>query len=557
MKRAQPLALLFPLLPLFSLSSLFSLFPLLTACQASHRVYHHSVAPDDAQGIYYALPRKALIVDLEIQRQREIHGICEAETALRIELGLEVASDPPPRRRRSQTESATVQNALSLAPGPFSLSLHASLRERIEVDPLEIYLVDLRGRALESFEGVFELSPEGLLSSASITVENRGLDIALAASSAVVDIASIALGATFAGDSRQSSCERYANRIKELRSQRKSIFGGTWQGLVGGIPRDSLDRILTGLDRQENALLALFTATTETLTETLSCTVVPYPLANPGTSSQGSLVFPLVHIDRQSGQVSLADPNIRCTIPTELQGNALMPAASRPGPPAAQGATVQGSLSTAYLTLNLDPYGIAAQVAGEAMSYCTEQQEGRCTAPQGLFYRIPRQVEASVWWVPGKVEVLTQRDLLIPQLGITAALPSKSGGQRSQQAIVLDPETGALKVFARDSETISRKQIDQFADDAVKLYDSAHSSRHRDKELERLQRERAILEEAVRIQDAQEKLGGSSVGGSPGDQTGGSSGGSGSTPRPSRGSPANRDSIPPNRPDGSPNRISP
>ncbi len=528
---------------------------LLTACQASHRVYHVSVAPDDAQGIYYALPRKALTVDLEIQRQREVRGICEAETALRVELGLEAASLPPPKRRRSQAAPAQVQNAVSITPEPLSLSVRASLRERIEVDPLEIYLVDLRGRALESFEGVFELSPEGLLSSASVTVEHRGLDIALAASSAVVDIASSALGATFAGDSRQSSCERYANRIKELRSQRKSIFGGTWQGLVGGMPRDSLDRILIGLDRQENALLTLFTATTELLTDTVSCTVVPYPLANPGSSSwnpnQSSLVFPLVRIDRQSGQVSLADPSISCTIPAEIQGNAPMLPTATSGASAAQDAKVQGGLSTAYLTLNLDAYGIAAQVAPQAMSHCLEQQEGRCTTPQGLFYRIPRQVKASVWWVPGKVQVLTARNLLIPQLGTVAALPSKSGGQRSQQAIVLHPETGAIKVFARDSEAISREQIDQFADDAVRLYDSAHSSRHRDKELERLQRERAILEEAVRIQDAQEKLSGT------GDSTGSQPGGPGSpgpTPRPNS-NVTDLTSVPPRRPDGSPASI--
>ncbi len=539
MKRALPLVAL-PLL--------------LTACQASHRVYHLSVAPDDAQGIYYALPRKALTVDLEIQRQREIHGICRAETALRVELGLEVASAPPPRRRRSQAEPATVQSAVTIAPGPFSLSLSASLHERVEVDPLEIYLIDLRGRAIESFEGVLELSPEGLLTSASITVENRGIDIALAASSVVVDIASIALGATFAGDSRQSTCERYANRIQELRSQRKSIFGGTWQGLVGGMPSDSLDRILIGLDRQENALLALFTETTETVTNTVSCTVVPYPFGDPGQApnlNQTSLVFPLVQIDRLSGQVSLADPNIACTIPAELQGNA--PALA----PATPAAKVQGSLTTAYLTLNLDAYGMAGRVAAKATSHCADPGEGRCTAPQGLFYRIPRQVQASVWWAPGRAQVLVQRTLLIPQLGITAALPSKTGGHRSQQAIVLHPETGAIKVFAHDSAAISREQIDQFASDAVSLYGSAHKSRHRDKELERLQRERALLEEAVRIQDAQEKLGGGSVSGSPGGSTGGANSGAGSTPRPNPGGPSDRDSIPPNRPDGSPNRISP
>ncbi len=496
MKRALPLVAL-PLL--------------LAACQTGHRVYHVSVAPAEAHGVHYALPRKVLTVDLELERQSEVRGECLGETALRVELGLEAASTPPPKSRRSQATqtsqtSQTSQATQTVVPmvqaDLASLTLQASLRERVEIDPDEVYLIDLRGRALESIDGAIDLSPEGLLTSASITAENHSVDIALAATGAVVDIASIALGATFAGDSRQTSCDRYANRIKELRSQRKSIFGGTWQGLVGGIPRDTLDRILTGLDRQERALIALFTTTEQTLRGTVSCTVVPTApsTAAPEQSGNLAMVFPLVHIDRTTGTVSPADPSVSCVIPAQLQA-----AASAGGQAqAAQAAQSTGAAgqTTAYLTLELRRDDLASQVRPDRG--CTETREGRCASPQGLYYRIPREVEATVWWTPRQQEVLATRNILVPQLGTTLALPANKGRQRSQQGIALDPETGALRALSSGSASISSDQVQRLADDAVQLYGSAKG---RDKELERLQRERTILEEAVRIKDAQEQLG--------------------------------------------------
>jgi len=496
---------------------------LLAACQTGHRVYHVSVAPPEAHGIHYALPRKALTVDLEIQRQQEIRGVCQGETALRVELGLEAAGDPPPRRSQrgaqaSVTASASASASLELRT---SISVQASMRERIEVDPAEIYLIDLRGRALESIEGILELTPEGLLASASLSAKNHGLDVAVAATGAVVDIASIVLGASFAGDSsssRQSACGLYANRIKELRSQRKSIFGGTWQGLVGGIPRDTLDRILIGIDRQEKALISLFTTTAETMGGTVSCTVVPYPDPSVAAEYSGNfaMVFPLVNIDRSSGEVSIADPRISCTIPAKLQAKA----------GATGQATAQATAkATAYLTLDLRRDDLASQVRPDRG--CTDTQDDRCASPQGLYYRVPREVKATVWWSTDTKEVLAVRDLLIPQLGTTLALPANRGRQKTQQAILLDPETGALRTFSGSGEAASRAQIEQLTEGAVGLYESVAG--RKDTQLEKLQREREVLEEAVRIKDAQEKLGEGTA-----------------TTRPSDNAPGDRGSLPTN-----------
>ncbi len=522
MKRALP----FVALPL-----------LLAACQTGHRVYHVSVAPAEAHGVHYALPRKALTVELELERHHELRGECRDETALRVELGLEAAAPTPPRNRRGNQASQAVQNTTTVAAAAqaslkTSLSLKASLRERIEIDPSEIYLIDLRGRALESIDGAIDLSPEGLLTSASVTAKNHSVDVALAATGAVVDPASIALGATFAGDSRQSSCQRYANRIKELRSQRKSIFGGTWQGLVGGIPRDTLDRILVGLDRQERALLALFTTTERTLSGKVSCSVVPTadPAVAPEYSGNVAMVFPLVHIDRQSGAVSPADPSVSCVIPAQLQASAN---AQVQATQAAQSMSAAGSQTTAYLTLDLRRDDLASQVRPDRG--CTETREGRCASPQGLYYRVPREVKATVWWTPKSRDILATRDILVPQLGTTLALPANKGRQSSQQAIALDPETGALRAFSNGSSSISSDQVQRLADDAVQLYGNAKG---RDKELDRLQRERTILEEAVRIKEAQEQLGEGVV-----------------APRPSDNAPGDRGSVEPN-PDP-PSRLDP
>ncbi|MEZ4454458.1 MAG: hypothetical protein R3B09_33715 [Nannocystaceae bacterium] len=480
-----------------------TLLPLtLAACSAGHRVYHVSVAPDDAHGIYYALPRKTLSVDLEVSVHAEVRGACYEEHGLRASLGLEAPSaaakkapakgvDDKKGKFLGIGESSASGGVTAPEPPRRWVTLSAAIREQVEVDPDEIYLIDVRGRRFESMTASVALTESGLLNAATITAENKAFDAIVAGVGAGLDLTAQAIGAVFAGEDRSSACSLYANRVREVRSQRLAIYGGTWGGLVGGLPRETLDRILIGLDRQEELLLRLFTAQVEVKRGVVTCAVTP-KRADPAHGALGGAeqVFPLIQVDRGGAGVSPADPAVRCVIPEPLR--------------APSGANTAG-MSTAYLTLKLRQDDLASQVT--PLRGCKETREGRCAGPQGLFYRVPREASALVWWAPRETEELARLDLLVPQLGVTLALPANTGKIGSDEGILLYPGTGALRSLEGKTRTIDPTKIQDLAGHGKGVVDAIGSARAKDDELGRLERERTVLEEQVRIKEAREKLG--------------------------------------------------
>lgn len=225
------------------------------------------------------------------------------------------------------------------------------------------------------------------------------------------------------------------------------------------------------------------------------------------------MLFPLVHIDRLSGAVSPADAGVRCEIPAALRADASAgKGASHQGQVGQANQAIQqgaGDTATAYLTLDLRADGLASLVATERG--CTATRNGRCASPQGLYYRVPREAHARVWWTQGS-EDLSARDLLIPQLGVTLALPANTGRLSAKQAIRVYPESGALRTLEGETQTLSAEQIDRATDTTLRVIEATGT----DRELLRLERERAVLEESVRIKEAREKLGEGDGGDRPG-----------------------------------------
>jgi uncharacterized membrane protein YgcG len=485
---------------------------LLSACNAGHRVYHASVAPEGAQGVYYALPRAVLEVSIDLDAYHEVRGPCADEAALKASLGL---APPVPAAKQGKPGAARpVQSEPPAPPAPPRIALTAAISSRAEPDPDEIYLIDLRGRRFKSAAGEVNLTRDGVLTGATITAEDHALEIGLAVTGAALDLTTKALGAVFAGDDRSGACGLYANRIRDLRGQRQAIYGGTWQGLPGGIPRDTLDRVLAGIDAQEAAITDLFVVREERRRRLIRCAVTPRPVDPLHARSDGrELVFPLLTLDRATATVSAIDPAVSCEIPADLRR-----------PAAQQGAP--GGAVTVSLTLQLHQDDLASRV--DPLAGCKEAEEGRCLAPQGLFYRVPRHVTALVWWAADRAEVLTSEDLQVPQLGATLALPADAIKKRSEQGIELYPDTGALKSLNHTTTSHTAETFRPVLDRAGGLVEAAAGAAARDDQLSRLERERARLEEEVRIKEAREKLGLDRPGGG-GDGDGGGGGGGSST----------------------------
>ena len=167
----------------------------------------------------------------------------------------------------------------------------------------------------------------------------------------------------------------------------------------------------------------------------------------------------------------------------------------------------QNTLATAtvHLTLQLHGDDLASRIDPELG--CKEREGGRCLGPQGLYYRVPRQVTALVWWATDRAEILGRQDLQVPQLGVTLALPANAVKRRSEQGIELYPDTGGLKTLNAATQSISGQELMPLVDRAGRVIETAAGAAGRDDELGRLERERTLLEEQVRIKEARDKLG--------------------------------------------------
>jgi Domain of unknown function (DUF4831) len=131
----------------------------------------------------------------------------------------------------------------------------------------------------------------------------------------------------------------------------------------------------------------------------------------------------------------------------------------------------------------------------------------------GFRYRVPAPATWMVQLtVPGKTATqLARSDLPIAQLGKTVALPASSKGRRTSYTVGLNPATGGLRSFKLGSDALIQKSaVDDISGAANSLID-ARTKQIKDQkdaadQLTQLTRQRQILEEQVKIKDAQTKL---------------------------------------------------
>jgi hypothetical protein len=100
----------------------------------------------------------------------------------------------------------------------------------------------------------------------------------------------------------------------------------------------------------------------------------------------------------------------------------------------------------------------------------------------------------------------------VAQLGETVSLPPSSNGRTTKYSLVLDPASGAMKNFVLGSEAlIQSSEVSDIGVAASSIADARNKRREADAaasdELNQLERKRKILEEMVKIKEAEEKLG--------------------------------------------------
>jgi hypothetical protein len=126
---------------------------------------------------------------------------------------------------------------------------------------------------------------------------------------------------------------------------------------------------------------------------------------------------------------------------------------------------------------------------------------------RGFYYRIPGR--AIAFLKQGAAE-LGRAPLSIAQFGEVVSLPASTGGRRTKYALELYEASGGLKNFSLGSSAlIQQKNIDDLAGAASTLIE-AKGERNKAKapadELQQLERQRKILEEKKKIRDLEKEL---------------------------------------------------
>jgi hypothetical protein len=126
---------------------------------------------------------------------------------------------------------------------------------------------------------------------------------------------------------------------------------------------------------------------------------------------------------------------------------------------------------------------------------------------RGLPYRIPaRTFVQAVLDGRGWAEVLAHGEVLMAQWGLITHLPPNVGSPGSTFKPVYYTETGALKELAVTGTPLSPEPLDSLGKAAGSVTDAQNAHAAKDGELDQLKRQRAMLEEKVRIQELQDQL---------------------------------------------------
>lgn len=208
------------------LTPFFVLLTLLgSGCTRSFQVYDvKHLKQRDRDYLFYALPKTVVTVDVPVTRietpyDPENLPPCRSEVAMREELGL----DTPP---------ATPEEASKV----FKAGAPA-IATRSEPDPEAIYAIDLRFRPFALTSGSFELTDNGVLTTETVSQEDKSIDTVLtvarlaaavatggAITPAAAAVAPMAASGTPKTPKRPSACEQARDAILDIRTKKTKVL---------------------------------------------------------------------------------------------------------------------------------------------------------------------------------------------------------------------------------------------------------------------------------------------------------------------------------------------
>jgi hypothetical protein len=432
--------------------------------------------------LFYALPRTVLAVDVPITKAVTVaEGPCTGSKF--DDMRTELLADEP----KSSVGFKAAKPIVST---------------RSEADPAAVYAVDLRLRPFALTTGTFEMTDNGVLTTAAVTQEDQSIDavltvarLALTASGAIAVSTPAQPGKAPEEPADRKACRQTMEAIKDLRVKRLQMIGDSMKHEA---PSESyLTTVLGKLDEIEESLLSAFVGQTKKTVATIHCEWRPaaFDAANGGKK--------LFLFSAMSGPEAIADSG--CIIPQSL----LVTPKEKPHVDAAIRKAGADSKVEVWTRVLRDDDG--TQYA-DAVSKVRREVDAN---PRGFFYRIPASAVVSVDF--GK-DSRTREVKPVAQLGIITTLPTLGGAfvrkagmtptlnaAGGLQKLVLNGEPGGNAALTGAGDLYKAYLTEEAAEETRKSADRAAAAAAKD-ELTVLERQRKILEERQKIAEAEKKL---------------------------------------------------
>ena len=462
------------------------------------------------EGVFYALPRTVIKVEVPVIKTKETPG--------KFEKFAKCFFPEDEEAKKIIHEKKTTYDLDDPVIG-----------SRSEPDPEEVYMVKIKGNYLEDKAITMEWTENGVMTKGSTETTNRTIDIATQTAKTVVSLVSKAgvLGIAGAGIDQDllkaiTDCRDHViqeaiknlgpQKAVETRKELEMIFddaSNTYQKILslqalrenllnpvssqtGAMPADTLQLMLKELDDLIKHYKEMFLGTAKKESWTARFAVTPLNKTWAGTGKY----FELFEFSETGGMCPIT---VNPASEVRFMDSRIKEGFSNCG-----GTTTTRELVQLNLTLE------GGQIKDTiATAFDAKSEDGE----RGFYYRIPVMTTGAIIRSSkekGPTEIF-RTQLAVAQLGLTASLPASTGGRKTKYEVELY-ETGALKNFKLGSEALIQdttvKGFGEAAETALdKRAEVKKAAAAANEPLAQVKSVSDLLAECKKIKDAQEALG--------------------------------------------------
>lgn len=460
--------------------------------------------PSKMNGVFYALPRTVVKVDLPVNRVEKSPG--------------EFVEFTP----------CFFPNENFIATGSIEFGIAA---DKIKFDTTfipdtqQVFMIKTNGGKFETKSLELALTESGVFVKATAETNNQAIDVLtgtiksgvglLAKAASLELLTSPGVVANNVQDTARAECaatlgravdaQKFANalsfykKIETLENRRDAILNTTAPS--ASVPADTLKLTLDELDKTIRDLKQSgFLGTKDILTWNASFRLNPKLLNDPNPGDPAKMSVQLFSISKDEGI---------CQILALNQGvlfNQIDPRFTRRNTPCASaGKTVSLEVATGE-----DGEG---GPGGTLMSDKVKDAKLEQKGDRGFYYRVPGRAIAFLYQegaVAGIKDELGRAPLSIAQFGQVVSLPASAGGRKTKYSLDLYESSGGLKNFVMGSSALIEKanieDLTGAAGTAIEAAGERKKAKAPASELDQLKQQREILEEKKKIRDLQKAL---------------------------------------------------